>query len=70
MEIILAEANIAIADLPGVPGGKVLIFITKQGITVKAPLTEQACQLIAAQLRTGIIVASGPLPPVDGARRA
>lgn len=65
MEIILHQAQIRIGDLPN--GGKVIQFITPQGIVVTAHLDEQAAKTVAAGLGSGLIVANGPLktPPAE-----
>ena len=59
MEIILHQAQIRIADLPN--GGKIIQFITPQGIVITAHLDEQGAKTVAAGLGSGLIVANGPL---------
>ena len=66
MEIILHQAQIRVSDQPN--GGKVIQFLTPQGIVITAHLDEQGAKTIAAALGTGLIVANGPLPTVKPKR--
>lgn len=68
MEIFLNESQVFIGELPNVPGGKLLQFVTPQGIKVTIPLDPKAAKMVAAQLTTGLIIAPGPLANTNGHR--
>ena len=63
MEIVIAQANIAVSDLPGTTGGKLLQFVTPQGIKVTVVLQPEAAAEVAKAL-TGLYIAR--LLPANG----
>ena len=72
IQLTLTEVQFGVAPMPNLPGGKLLQFVDpKSGILVAVPLDEKSCQLMAAQLRSGILVAAADqMPhPVNGAVR-
>jgi hypothetical protein len=63
MEIILNQCQMTVIDIPGQEGMKVVRFTTQQGIVVSVPMSQEAARALATQLTTGLIVATGPIPP-------
>ncbi len=61
MQIILNQCEIAVGDLPQVPGGKVLQFVDA-GIMVTVPLPPAAVAHIAQALQGQAILPANALP--------
>lgn len=62
MEIVLDNCQVAVGNNPANPNVKILQFVTEQGIRVTVPMSAEAARAIGAQLSSGVIVATVPLP--------